>query len=160
MGGIPAVNTVSVIHLCFVAAFLGLYACEVVVEASHSRDELHPTAIRIHYLLDIFVEIPLMLGILVSGVALAVLVDELSSAHLWLIACGTIAVLACFVCFFKFVRTRRRLLEEQPVDREALVRIRNRFGAFSFIVLNPPLLVALILGFWLAHQRAIEAFAR
>lgn len=160
MEGIPAIHTVAIVHLCFVAAFLGLYACEVVVEASHSKDELHPTAIRIHYLLDIFVEIPLLLGILISGIILALLVDELSSAHLWLIACGTIAVLACLVCFFKFVRTRKHLLDEQPVDREALLRIRNRFGAFSFIVLNPSLLVALILGFWLAHQRAIEAFVR
>jgi hypothetical protein len=156
----PAIHTVSIVHLCFVAAFLALYACEVVVEASHSRDELHPTAIRIHFLLDIFVEIPLILGILISGVILALLVDELTSAHLWLITCGTIAVLACFTCFFKYVRTRKRLLDRQPVDHEALVQIRNRFGAFSFIALNPPLLVALVLGFWLAHQRALEAFCR
>jgi hypothetical protein len=158
--GIPAIHTVSIVHLCFVAAFLGLYACEVVVEASHSKDELHPTAIRIHYLLDIFVEIPLVLGILISGIILAVLVDELTPAHLWLIACGTIAVLACFTCFFKYVRTRKHLLEKQPTDHKALVRIRNRFGAFSFIALNPPLLVALAVGFWLAHQRAIETLWR
>ena len=36
---------------------------------------------------------------------------------------------------------------------------RNRFGVFSFVALNPPLLVVLVIGFWLAHQRAIEAFA-
>jgi hypothetical protein len=156
----PAIHTVSIVHLCFVAAFLALYACEVVVEASHSRDELHPTAIRIHFLLDIFVEIPLILGILISGIILAVLVDELTFAHLWLITCGTIVVLACFISFFKFVRTRKRLLDEQPIDHEALVRIRNRFGAFSFIALNPPLLATLVLGFWLAHQRALEAFCR
>jgi hypothetical protein len=157
---IPLVHTVLVVHLCLVAAFLGLYACEVVVEASHSKDELHPTAIRIHYLLDIFVEIPLMSGILISGIALALLVDELTTPHLWLITCGTIAALGCFTSFFGFVRTRKRLLDKEPVDHEALVRIRNRFGAFSFIALNPPLLVALVVGFWLAHQRAIEAFAR
>ena len=53
------------IHLCLIAAFLGLYACETVVEASHAKDELHPTAIRMHYLIDIFLEIPLMIGIFV-----------------------------------------------------------------------------------------------
>ena len=158
MAQIPLIHTVSVVHLCFVAAFLGLYACEVVVEASHSNDELHPIAIRVHYLLDLFVEIPLVSGIFVSGVVLAVLAEELTPARIWLIACGTIAVLACLVCFFKFVRTRKHLLDQDPIDREALVRIRNRFGVFSFAVLNPALLVALIVGFWLAHQRAIEAF--
>jgi hypothetical protein len=142
-----------------VAAFLGLYACEVVVEASHVTDELHPTAIRIHYLLDIFVEIPLVSGILISGVVLSLLVEEITTPHVWLIACGTVAMLACLVCFWKFVRTRKRLTEKEDVDPEELVRIRNRFGIFSFVVLNPALVVALVVGFWLAHQRALEAFA-
>ncbi len=158
MGGIPIVHSVSLVHLCLVAAFLALYACEVVVEASHQRDELHPIAIRIHYLLDIFVEIPLVLGILVSGVVLALLVEEITTPHVWLIACGTVVVLACLFVFWKFVRTRNRLLEKETIDHEELVGIRNRLGIFSFIVLNPALLVALIVGFWLAHQRALEAF--
>jgi hypothetical protein len=157
---LPVIQTVSVVHLCLVAAFLGLYACEVVVEASHSKDELHPVAIRMHYLLDLFVEIPLVLGILVSGVILTLLVEEITAPHIWLIACGTIAVLSCLFCFFKFVRTRKRMLGKDPIDDEALVGIRDRFGIFSFAILNPALLVALVVGFWLAHQRAIEAFLR
>ncbi len=158
MGSIPIVHSVSVVHLCLVAAFLALYACEVVVEASHERDELHPIAIRIHYLLDIFVEIPLVSGILASGVVLTLLVEEITTPHVWLIACGTVVVLACFFSFWKFVRTRKRLIEKESIDHEKLVGIRNRFGIFSFIVINPALLVALIVGFRLAHQRALEAF--
>ena len=104
MGDMPIIHFVSVVHLCLVAAFLGLYACEVVVEVSHQRDELHPTAIRIHYLLDVFVEIPLVSGILVSGVVLALLVEKITSAHVWLIASGTVAVLACVLSFWKFAR--------------------------------------------------------
>ena len=109
MGDIPIIHSVSVVHLCLVAAFLGLYACEVVVETAFQRDELHPMAIRVHYLLDIFVEIPLVSGILVSGVVLALLVEEITAPHVWLIACGTVAVLACLFCFWKFVRGRKRL---------------------------------------------------
>jgi hypothetical protein len=154
----PIIQTVSVVHLCLVAAFLGLYACEVVVEASHVTDELHPTAVRIHYLLDLFVEIPLVSGILATGAVLALLVEEITAPHVWLIACGTVAMLACLICFWKFVRTRKRLTEKEPIDHEKLVRIRNRFGVFSFVVLNPALLVALLVGFWLAHQRALGAF--
>jgi hypothetical protein len=158
MEGVAAIQTVSVVHLCLVAAFLGLYACEVVVEASHQRDELHPVAIRIHYLLDVFVEIPLVSAILVSGIVLTLLLEEITTPHIWLIACGTVAVCACLVCFLKFVRGRKKLIDVEPVDHRELVRIRNRFGIFSFLVLNPALAVALIVGFWLAHQRAIEAF--
>jgi hypothetical protein len=156
--GIPLIHTLLVVHLCLVAAFLGLYACEVVVEASHQSDELHPTAIRIHYLLDVFVEIPLISAILASGIALTFLLEEITTPHIWLIACGTIVVFACLFSFLRFVRTRRRLLAEEPVDHRELVRIRMRFGVFSFVVLNPALAVALIVGFWLAHQRALEAF--
>jgi ABC-type sulfate transport system permease component len=143
-----------------VAAFLALYACEVVVEGSHAKRELHPTAIRMHYLLDIFVEIPLMIGLLVTGVMLTLLLEEITVLHALLIASGTIVVLSCFFCFFRFVRTRKRLLNEEPTDHDALARIRKRFGTFSFAVLNPALVVALIVGFWLAHQRALESFCR
>lgn len=160
MESMPIIHSVSVVHLCFVAAFLGLYACEVVVEASHQRDELHPIAIRIHYLLDIFVEVPLVSGILVSGIVLALLVEDITTPHVWLIACGTVVVLACVFSFWKFVRTRNRLIEKRAIDHQELVGIRKRFGIFSFVVLNPALLVALIVGFWLAHRRAIEAFMR
>jgi hypothetical protein len=156
--GIPVIHTVSVVHLCLVAAFLGLYLCEVVVEASHQSDELHPIAIRMHYLLDVFVEIPLVSAILVSGIALTLLLEEITTPHIWLIACGTVAVLACLLSFLKFVRSRERLIGEKPIDHGKLVRIRNRFGIFSFLVLNPALAVALIVGFWLAHQRALGAF--
>ena len=135
-----------------------MYLCEVVVEASHQRDELHPIAIRIHYLIDVFVEIPLVSAILISGVALTLLLKEITTPHIWLIACGTVVVLACFLSFLKFVRTRERLIGEEPIDHGELVRIRRRFGIFSFVVLNPALAVALIVGFWLAHQRALEAF--
>ena len=158
MGDIPIIHSVSVVHLCLVAAFLGLYACEVVAEAAHRADELHPIAIRLHYLLDIFVEIPLVSGIFASGVVLTLLLEEITTPHVWLIACGTVVVLACVFSFWKFVRTRKRLVEKESIDHEKLVGIRTRFGIFSFIVINPALLVALIVGFRLAHQRALEAF--
>lgn len=158
MGSIPVIQTVSVVHLCLVAAFLGLYLCEVVVEASHQSDELHPVAIRIHYLLDVFVEIPLVSAILISGIALTLLLEEITTPHIWLIGCGTVVVLACLLSFLKFVRTREALIAEEPIDHRRLVGIRKRFGIFSFLVLNPALAIALIAGFWLAHQRALEAF--
>lgn len=158
MGEIPIIHSVSVVHLCFVAAFLGLYACEVVAESAHQKDELHPVGIRVHYFLDIFVEIPLVLGILATGVVLTLLLEEITTPHVWLIACGTVVVLACLFSFWNFVRTRKCLIENEDIDHEKLVGIRNRFGVFSFIVINPALLVALIVGFRLAHQRALEAF--
>ena len=158
MEQMPLIHTVSVVHLCLVAAFLGLYLCEAVVEGSHAKDELHPTAIRVHFLLDVFVETPLIIGIFVTGVILSFLVEEITTPHIWLIACGTIAVFSCLFCFLGFVRTRRKLLDVEVIDHERLDAVRRKFGIFTFAVLNPALIVALIVGFWLAHRRAVEAF--
>jgi len=111
-----------------------------------------------HYLIDVFVEIPLMIGVLVSGIALAILVDKLSTLHIVLIACGTLTVVVCIFSFFRFVRTRKRVLDNEPIDHDTLVRIRNKFGIFMFAVINPLLFGSLIIGFYLARQRALALF--
>ncbi len=90
MGPIPMVNIMAVVHLCFVSAFMGIYLAETVIETYGSKDERHPIAIKIHYLLDMFAEIPLMCGILVSGIILAFLVEELTLLHRILIICGSL----------------------------------------------------------------------
>ena len=154
----PAIHLVSTVHLCLVAAFLSLYACETVVEGSHAKDELHPTAIRMHFLIDTILEIPLMIGIFVTGVILSFQVEQITTAHAWLIACGTMVVFSCIFCFFRFVRTRRRLLDTEPIDHARLIAIRNQFGIVTLGILTPALIVALGIGFWLAHKRAVEAF--
>ena len=158
MGEIPSVHVVAVVHLCFVAAFLGQLLCEAVVETYGSPNERHPIGIRMHYLIDIFVEIPLMIGVFVSGIALAILVDKLSTLHIVLIVCGTLTVMVCIFSFFFFVRPRKRVLDNEPIDHDTLVRIRNKFGIFTFTVINPLLFTSLIIGFWLARQRAITVF--
>ncbi len=160
MEGLPVIHVVSVMHLCFVAGFVALYICEVVVEAANQQDELHPIGIRMHYLLDIFVEIPFVSGILITGIVLSLLVQEVTTPHVWLIAFGTTVVLACYYSFFKYVRSRKRLIGKETFDHEKIDKIRTQFGIFSFVVINPALLMALGVGFWLAHQRALEAFLK
>ncbi len=158
MGSIPLINMVGVIHLCFVAAFIGLYLCEAVIEGyAARRTEFHPSAIRYHYLVDIFVELPLMSGVLITGIILAILAEKLTALHLILIACGSIAVLFCPYCFFRFVRTRERLLSDGEADEETLVRIRRRMGILTLAVFNPLLLTALVVGFWLARNRLLDS---
>jgi hypothetical protein len=154
----PAIHMVSMVHLCLVAAFLSLYACETVVEGSHAKDELHPTAIRMHFLIDTILEIPLMIGIFVTGVILSFQVEQITTAHAWLIACGTLVVFGCIFVFFRFVRTRRRMLDTEPIDYARLNAIRTRFGIVTLGILTPALIAALGIGFWLAHKRALEAF--
>ena len=99
-----------------------------------------------------------MIGILVSGIALAILVDKLTTLHIALIVCGTLTVMVCILSFFGFVRTRKKVLDNEPIDHDKLVRIRNKFGIFMFTVISPLLFATLIIGFYLARQRALEVF--
>ena len=48
MGTVPTIHVVLVVHLCFVAAFMGLFLCEAVAEGYGSKNELHPIGIRMH----------------------------------------------------------------------------------------------------------------
>jgi hypothetical protein len=158
MESVPLTNIVSLVHLCLVAAFFGLYLCEAVIEGYGAhRNEFHRSAIRYHYLMDIFVELPLMFAILATGVLLAVLVDELTPLHWILIACGTIAVFFCPFCFVRYVRTRNRLVEEGTTDDAMLDEPRRRMGVWTLSLFNPLLIAALAIGSWLAYQRVLES---
>ncbi len=157
MGPIPSVNIAAVVHLCFVAAFIGIYIAETVIETYGTPDERHHIAVRIHYLLDIFAEIPLMFGTLVSGIVLAFLVDGLSTLHIILIICGSLTFLTCVFTFYRYVRTRRKVIDNEPIDYDELNSIRKRFTVFAFVVFNPLFLASIIIGFWLAYQRVVES---
>ncbi len=158
MEGIPPVNLAALVHLCFVAAFFGLYGAEVVIETYYSQPkEQHPIAIRSHHLLDIFVEIPLMVGVLVSGIILAVLVDKLTTLHIILIAGGTLTFLGCIFNWYRFVRTRNLEIKEEPIDYDLLDRIRKGCAVYVMTIFNPLLIGTIILGCWLAYHRMIES---
>jgi hypothetical protein len=156
MESTPVIDIVAMVHLCFVAAFIGLYLSETVIEGYAAyKNEFHRSAIRNHFLMDIFVELPLMFGVLVTGVVLAILVEELTALHWVLIICGLFAVFFCPFCFFRFVRTRNRLVDEGVSDEAVLVEIRKKMGTLTLFLFNPLFLAALAIGLWLAYQRAV-----
>jgi len=49
-------------------------------------------------------------------------------------------------------------LDRETIDHARLVAIRFRFSVVTLGILTPALVVALGIGFWLAHQKAVEAF--
>ncbi len=158
MGPIPLINIVAVVHLCFVAAFFGLFACEAVVETYYSkRDEDHPIAIRLHYLMDIFVEIPLMTGIFITGIIISLLVDTLTKFHFVLIVTGTLTFFGCIFNWYRYVRSRNLAIDEETIDYSLLDKIRTWMGIYVGVIFCPLLFGSIILGFWLAYHRVAEA---
>ena len=88
MGGIPFLNIMAILHLCFIAAFVGAVMTENVMELNvfvnrkngigASGASLRLLKLRNHYCIDSMVEIPLAIGVVASGITLAILVDRLS----------------------------------------------------------------------------------
>ncbi len=83
MGGIPTVNIVAVVHLFFIAMLFGCLFAEGAMEmpAIFFQKKLRRSAIRHHVWMDIFVEIPVFLGVIISGITMAVHVEELTTLH-------------------------------------------------------------------------------
>ncbi len=84
MSSIPLINIVAVAHLFCIAALSGCMAAEVVFEyyAMFFNRKLHHSVIRIHYWIDILVELPLILCVLSTGIAMAYLVEKLTTPHI------------------------------------------------------------------------------
>ena len=159
MDSIPAVNVVAVVHLAFVSAFVGLYLCETVIETyGYYKKDFHHSAVRYHFLMDLAVELPLICGVLVTGIALAVLVGEFSGLHLALIACGSLTALYCPFTFFRWVRTRNRELKKEVPDDQYLIGKRKEMIVVTNLVFQPALFASIIIGTWLAYHRVLDTF--
>ncbi len=158
MGGIPTINIAAVIHLSFVAGFVGLFFGESVVEAYASKnDNFKPCAARIHYLIDIFVEMPIIAGILISGTALAFLVDKISYLHIALISIGTFTALYCPFAIFKWVYPRNKLYEDDNHDKTKMEKLWKDFSIAGALLFVPGLLLSLIIGYYLAYHRVLAS---
>lgn len=75
-------------HLIFVAAWAGLVAAEFVVEIVGKGD----AAVKIHYWLDLTLELPLLVGVLATGALLTWRAWPPSTLHWVKIGCALAAV--------------------------------------------------------------------
>ena len=157
--GIPTINLVAVLHLYFIAVFIGVYASESVMELhslfrKNDAEALRMTA-KYHYWIDTLVEIPTVLGIVATGIWMAFLVEELTVLHWTLIGCVILMVPSALYCIFT-VRKRYRVLMES--GDEAVMR-RHSLGIIKIIgtFFNPLMLAVIGLGFYLAHHRVLES---
>jgi hypothetical protein len=187
MGGIPFVNIMAVVHLCFVAAFFGavmaenwmelglLFASEkrgglskgprrfvtLLLHPKESRTllneetakEAHLGSIRNHFWIDIMVELPLALGVVASGTAMAILVNRLTVLHLLKMALAACVITGMCFCVRGVLRRHRMLREE--ASEEAIAR-ETRHIFLTAALWEPLMIPVLALGFWLGYHRILE----
>ncbi len=131
---------VHVAHLVLLAMWAGLVVGETVLEF-HAHDEaaLRVSA-RVHYWIDVLAELPLLAGILATGVMLTYRAWPLSTLHVLKITAGLVAISANLVCVVVVFRRHRGV-----ADVPGLLRLRRRVAATA-VVGVPFAVFALIVG--------------
>jgi hypothetical protein len=154
MQELPLINYVSMIHLFSVAAWLGVVMTELVIEVYPYRNRgLYLSTIHFHYWIDLFVELPLVLLLLGSGIVLIFLNTNLDLLHVLKIASGLIPVLACFAGIYVVLRRSAAL---RAGAREEDLWGGSRNIVIAVLIASPFFGLSLGLGFWLARNRLLE----
>ena len=106
----PSSEIIRLVHLVVLSLWGGVVATEAVVEVLPFRHrDLHPAAIRLHYWIDLLVELPLVIAVTVTGGTLLFMVDEITGLHLIKVAFGAAAVGVNLFCIVVVLRRARRL---------------------------------------------------
>jgi len=157
MDAAPPINLVSMAHLILLCLWGGVVAAESVMELyPFRRRDFHEHSIRLHYWIDLLVELPLILGVVVSGSALVALAWPLSGLHFVKVLCALVAISANLVCVVLVVKRRRRL--DSGVGEDELWRLTRRI-VLCAVAGMPCAAVAAGMGFWLAYHRLLELLA-
>ncbi len=147
----PAFSLVSTVHLVVLSLWGGVVATEAVLEIAPFRQrELHPATIRLHYWIDLLVELPLVLAVVATGITLVVLADSLTARHVVKLVFAGGAVAVNLFCIGVVLRRARTLRESGSQDR--LWRA-SRIVLACFAVGLAFAAVAATLGFSLALAR-------
>lgn len=129
----------SAIHLLIVGMWTGLVGAEVILEWTCREGPAARTAAKVHYWLDLLVEAPLVLAVVVTGVVLLPKAWPPGATMTVKLAAGAIPIVACTYSIVA-VLLRHRHLD----DPAALARGRRRV-LLSALAVGPGL-VALYLG--------------
>jgi hypothetical protein len=157
MESLPFINLVSIVHLVFLSLWGGVVATEAVVELyPYRRGVLHEHSIRYHFWIDLLVEAPLILGVIATGLTLAVLAWPLSWTHIIKILCAASAITANLVCIVFVLRRKIRL---DAGATEAELWLSTRRIILCAAVGLPFAAFAAGLGFWLAYHRLLDLLA-
>jgi hypothetical protein len=111
-----SLDVLAMLHLVMLSLWGGVVATEAVIEVyPFRRRDLHSATIRLHYWIDLLVELPIVLAVVISGVLLAVTIDTVTPLHVVKIVCGGAAVAVNLFCIVVVIR-RGRKLERHPDD--------------------------------------------
>jgi hypothetical protein len=153
MKEIPVVNLIEMLHFMLLSLWGGVVITEAVIELYPYKEKtLHDPAVIFHFYIDIFVEGPLLLGVLLTGGILAWSI-KLTALHYIKITAGLTALTMNFICIALVIK--RKLLKDRGVDKNVLWRY-SRYIITAAVIGIPAAMVAIYLGLTLGHQRMLH----
>jgi hypothetical protein len=130
-----------VAHLVVLGMWLGVVMTEVLFEFAGSDPDSLRAAARFHYIVDKFGELPILVGVLVTGTILAVRAWPLTPLHVIKIAASLVAVGSALICTL-WVFQRRHI-----EDVNVLLGFRRRIwtlAAVAAVFATPALYLGLV----------------
>ncbi len=113
-----AIDILAMLHLMVLSLWGGVVATEAVIEIYPFRNrDIHPATIRLHYWIDLLVEAPLVLAVVVTGASLLYLTRPITPLHLLKVGFAGAAVAVNIFCIVVVVRRGRRLEQSVADDR-------------------------------------------
>ncbi len=144
-------DLLAMIHLIVLSLWGGVVATEAVVELYPLRhSELHNAAIRLHYWIDLLVELPLVLAVLATGSTLLYLTETITPFHVVKVCFGGAAVVVNLFCIVVVLRRARSLARG---DNDSPLWKASRLVLACFAVGLLFAAVAATLGVYLGLQR-------
>lgn len=160
MQSIPLINLMAIAHVTCISVFFGIFLVESVIELypyfnKYQDTELHHAAIRYHYWIDSVIEIPAVLGILGTGICMAILVDKLTILHVIKIGCIICWVTGGSLCILSVIKRYKLLNQDssEEIIANKSKRIINIAATITYLFFIP----ALLIGAWLAYHRILES---
>jgi hypothetical protein len=153
METISTLDLLAALHLLIVGGVLACGAIEVVFEyyALFFDRTLHHSAIRIHYWVDILVEIPLFIGVALTGTLMLLQLETISGLHLAKVGVSYVIVIGFAVCAMETFR-RKRLLDE-GAEEEILLASTRSMMVRNVAIIGVLTQFVLFSGLWLSYQR-------
>jgi hypothetical protein len=156
---IPTINIVAVIHLSLIMVFIGMYLAEAILELlaylNPEDSTLHGGVIKLHFWIDLLVELPVMFGVIVTGIIMATLVDSLTTLHIIKICCVGMFLLIAVFCPLTVIKRYNMLKSGGSEEslRAASKRILNLAGVSMTLFFTS----AFAIGLWLAYNRVLKS---
>ena len=133
------------LHIFFVGFWVSCAIIEGILEFMRRRDSsLQYPAAKFHYYIDIFVEIPAIVIILVTGFLLLDM-SEMSALRLIKVVCGLLAILATML---SVVIVFRRRYAVDADNRPAVDKNDKLFDIIAYLIVLPLLTIALWIGLY------------